>query len=68
MMDKVKVKQVGYSSLNNCVTITYEKEPGLDAYAALAEKLSVKVGETVWLLHNSRLTYKGFSAVAVLIA
>ena len=68
MMNQVKVKKVGYSSSGNCIMIEYEKEPGFDAYAAVAEKLSVKEGDNVWLLRNDQLNYKGFSAVAVLQA
>lgn len=68
MMNKVRVEKVGFSSFNNCVIITYEKEPGFSATAAVAERLSVKESDTVWLLSNDRLTYKGFHAVAVLLA
>jgi len=68
MMKKVTVLKVGYSKFHKCVTITYEKENGFEAYAACAERLSVKIGDKVWLLSNDQLTYKGFSAVAVLQA
>ncbi|MBR6505101.1 MAG: hypothetical protein IKT41_05300 [Clostridia bacterium] len=68
MMKKVTVLKVGYSNFHKCVTIRYEGENGYKPYAAVAEKLSVKVGDKVWILKNDRLIYKGFSAVAVLQA
>ena len=59
---------VGYSFFNDCVTVIYEKKPGFSAYAAVAENLSVKEGDTVWVLQNDNLNYKGYHAVAVLQA
>lgn len=68
MMKEVMVTKVGYSSIQNCVTIEYEKKPGVIKKAAVAEQLSLKVGDKVWVLKNDKLDYKGFNAVAVLLA
>ncbi len=69
MMSKAKVESVGYSHLHNCVVIKYyTKGDDMQRVAAVAKMLSVKVGDTVWVLQNDELSYKGFNAVAVLIA
>ena len=68
MMSKARVEHVGYSELNKCLIINYEREPGFLAYAAVAEKLCPKEGDIVWILQNDKLNYKGFGAVAVLLA
>lgn len=68
MMNIRTVKSVRYSPLNKCNFIQYEKEPGQDAFAAIAEHLSVKVGQDVWIFSDDFVHYKGFSAVAVLVA
>lgn len=68
MMSKEKVLSVGYAKgTYNCITIGYQKDDYL-TFAAVSENLSVKVGDLVWVLHNSRLDYKGFNSVAVLLA
>jgi len=48
--------------------IEYLNPEGLTAFAPLAEQLSAKVGDTVFVLRNDRLSYKGFCSVAVLHA
>lgn len=68
MMKEVIVTDVRYSSANECVIIQYERSPGNIAIAATAECLCPKLGDKVWVLTNDKLDYKGFNAVAVLLA
>ena len=68
MMREGIVTNVGYSSTKKCITIEYESNSEDTLTAAVAEMLSLKVGDKVWILNNSDLNYKGFNAVAVLIA
>ena len=68
MMSKVTVTDVGYSSITKCGTIKYEDSSGVSSTAVTAECLCPKVGDLVWVLKNDELNYKGFNAVAVLIA
>ena len=67
MMSMEKVLSVEYSGYpHNCIVIRYQQEEGDIAFAAVAENLSVKEGDLVWVLHNDRLDYKCYGAVAVL--
>ena len=68
MMSKVTVTDVGYSPVKKCVTIKYEDSLGISSTAITAECLCPKVGDLVWVLKNDELNYKGFNAVAVLMA
>ena len=66
MMTVEKVISVSYSGYpSECSTMQYKKRDIL-ATAAVAEKLSVKEGDLVWVLHNDRLDYKGYNSVAEL--
>jgi len=67
-MKEVIVTDVGYSSTKKYVTIKYEMSPDNIAIAVTAKCLCPKVGDKVWVLKNDELNYKGFNAVAVLIA
>ena len=68
MMTKGRVLSVGYAhGIYDCVIIQYQTKECV-AFAAVAEQLSVKEGDLVWILHDDKLFYKGFSAVAVLLA
>ena len=67
MMSMVKVISVEYSGYpHNCNVIRYLTEDNILAYAAISENLSVEQGDSVWVLHNDRLDYKGYGSVAVL--
>lgn len=66
MMTVEKVISVSCSRYpSECITMQYKKGDIL-ATAALAEKLSVKEGDLVWVLNNDKLDYKGYNSVAVL--
>lgn len=62
MMNKAKVLRVWYSNLHKCNMLECQIKNDT-CYAAVAENLTVKKGDTVWILRNSELNYKGFAAV-----
>lgn len=68
MVKEVTVTDVGYSCIQKCVTTEYENAPNDFKKAAVAELLSVRVGDKVFILKNDDLNYKGYDTVAVLLA
>lgn len=72
MMKKAKVIGVGTSPVksSNGLTIVLTLEDESGTFLAIATKtLSPKCGDIVWVFQDKEnLNYKGYSAVAVLIA
>lgn len=68
MVEKMKVVEVKFSEKNDCVEIVCANLNNTLIYATLPKTLSVKCGDYVWVFYNENLIYKGYHAVAVLLA
>lgn len=68
MVTREKVVRVNCpGSTHTCIIMQYLKDDRL-VEAVLADNLSVKEGDFVWILHDIGLNYRGYSSVAVLLA
>ncbi len=65
-MSKEKVLDVKYfGDIHNCYVITYQKESGSKAFAAVPDNFSVEVGDTVWIFTDDKLCYAGFLSMVL---